>query len=277
MLGTCPIAPVGGWGLQKPPLGVPIDRSHPLVRDLVFLLPANEGSGSSVSDVASGGSASLVNGPTWFGSERGIGVLLNGTSQYINVPDSTRLGLTGSFTIAIVAKITGVGSGSFNDLMRHAAAYAKGYHLRWKHIDSILHLRVERYSNSFVVYDTQNNSAYLNAWHVFLGRYNQGTGVADLWVDATKRNQTTGLSGGLDTSSTPLFLMGNTLDSTYIPGTFGLSAIWARAISDVEVIQFVTNPYCMFESAMPWGVGPAARPLIDSSLASNTFLMGAVA
>ena len=51
MFGTCPIAPPGGWGAQKPMCGVQIDRARPLSRWLARL-PFNEGSGSRVNDAA---------------------------------------------------------------------------------------------------------------------------------------------------------------------------------------------------------------------------------
>jgi hypothetical protein len=38
MYGPSPILPRGGWGSQKPPLGVPIDLGHPLARGLLGIL-----------------------------------------------------------------------------------------------------------------------------------------------------------------------------------------------------------------------------------------------
>ena len=52
MNGVCPIGPMKGWGLQKPPLGVSIDRGHPLARGLVCCLPLNEGAGLKATDAA---------------------------------------------------------------------------------------------------------------------------------------------------------------------------------------------------------------------------------
>ena len=59
-----------GWtaGWQKPPLGVQINRSHPLAQGLVGAWIMNEGSGSRISDLSMFGNyGSAINGNSWIG------------------------------------------------------------------------------------------------------------------------------------------------------------------------------------------------------------------
>ena len=62
MLNSLLIAPPGGWGLQKPPLGVPIDRSHPLSRGLAAGYIFNDASGAGATDFTGGSPAKIANG-----------------------------------------------------------------------------------------------------------------------------------------------------------------------------------------------------------------------
>jgi len=63
-----------------------------------------EGSGTTAGDASPStpkNNGSLIATPTWTFGKYGQGVLLNGTSQYINVPDANSLDFTQSFTISI--------------------------------------------------------------------------------------------------------------------------------------------------------------------------------
>ena len=62
--GNCPIAPIGAWGAQKPPPGVAIDRSHPLVRGLLGYWAMNEKSGRRLNDLSGNGYHGVRTGAT---------------------------------------------------------------------------------------------------------------------------------------------------------------------------------------------------------------------
>jgi hypothetical protein len=53
MFALSAISPPLGWGLQKPPLGVPIDRGHPLAAGLKWFVACNENAGTLANDRAS--------------------------------------------------------------------------------------------------------------------------------------------------------------------------------------------------------------------------------
>ncbi len=75
----------------------------------------DEGSGTSAADSSGkGNTGTLANSPTWTTTGKDAGALtLNGTSQYVTVPDSASLNLSGSWTASAWVNVTSLpGSGA---------------------------------------------------------------------------------------------------------------------------------------------------------------------
>ena len=83
------------------------------------------------------------------------------------------------------------------DLLRQSLHVKTGFVFRWSHGDNYLQLRRDVYRKSdgafvaIVVRDTQQNSAYLNAWHHYCAVFSQTGGWARLYVDGNLRNAIT--------------------------------------------------------------------------------------
>jgi hypothetical protein len=97
------------------------DLSHPLGSATVNLAGAtdlladwkfDDGAGTTAANSGSGAglAGTLMNGPTWSSGQTGGGLTLNGTSQYVDVPDSSAMNSeltfgTGGFTISAWVKL----------------------------------------------------------------------------------------------------------------------------------------------------------------------------
>lgn len=72
---------------QKPPLGIPLNRSHPLAKGLVGLWLMNEGTGPKVNDLSgNGNTGSLVADTHFVPGKFGPALDFDGTGDYVNVP-----------------------------------------------------------------------------------------------------------------------------------------------------------------------------------------------
>jgi len=91
MRGVCLIAPLLGWGRQKPPPGVLLDRGHPLAKGLRFFVPFNEATGSAVNDAVGGKTGKIINStwPDWQ-SRRGR-LTFDGVDDRVDFPPKVLL------------------------------------------------------------------------------------------------------------------------------------------------------------------------------------------
>lgn len=101
---------------QKPPLGVQINWADPMARGLALCLLFNENSGDRVYDLSGYGNdgtlLTVAFPPTvssgWNPGDRGPAVALDGTSDYVQIPDTAILDLSEcDFTISLRLARTG--------------------------------------------------------------------------------------------------------------------------------------------------------------------------
>ena len=78
-------SPPNGWGLQKPPLGVPVDQGHPLGKGVVYSFAENTGLSSM--DAARLARPMSIVGPTWSNG----GLKLTGSGDYAYAANSAPL------------------------------------------------------------------------------------------------------------------------------------------------------------------------------------------
>ena len=100
-----------GW-LQKPPLGVQINRAHPLARGLIGCWLFNEGGGDKVYDLSGYCNHGTLNGfafpatttSGWNPGRDGIGLTFDGTNDYVDCADGDFPIGTASRTVEIWIK-----------------------------------------------------------------------------------------------------------------------------------------------------------------------------
>lgn len=111
---------------SKPPVGTPLNKSHPLQRDLVGFWLMNEGAGSGITDISDNGNNGLLSGIVsggsstsgWKGGVTGSSVLFDGVDDVVNIttfegyPSSTSARST-SFWFKQLRRSNGVNSAMF--------------------------------------------------------------------------------------------------------------------------------------------------------------------
>jgi hypothetical protein len=271
MLGNCPIAPPGGWGSQRPPLGVGIEWGHPLACGLrAAWFPILGATGGCIQDVTGCYSPSS-NLASW--AMTGIGPALHwvsGDGKAITLP-VLPFGQTG--TLIATFRFTNFSTNGMvlnqnNDaanILQLASYYQPGntFYFGWYAGNS--------------EYRVTGTPAYFGiAAGVFCT-------VAMSWNVATKttRVYVNGVQKGSRTNALVIYspTSGPTLS---INTSFSLSGdvarlLWYdRELSSVDIQELYASPYCMFESGAPMAGPSGRRPLIEGSLASATQLTGAI-
>ena len=279
MFSSCPITSPGGWGSQKPPPGVPINRSHPLARELRLFVPLNEGSGLAVSAIHQPYVGTMT-GAVWSPTVRGVAVKTTEAPQYIKFPADVRLGqLAGDipWTILVSVRITAITI--YAGIVAYRTTATLGMWQMYIHED-VFCWGWRNPSNTDNLYVNWLSWGYaLNAEHTIVLTRNPG-GIYTLWCNGvsygtrTNANVPTAGSHQLFVSA----LGGNAL-AYATSGEYRHFGIWDRCLSASEIAHITAQPYCMFESAgEPFGLDSAlARPRIDGSLVSDAPLLGAMA
>jgi len=119
----------------------------------------------------------------------------DGVDDYIAVPVTDDM-KPQDFTLMVWAYIIPK-SYTYADLLRQLLGSKAGFVFRWSHNDNYLQLRRGVYRKSdgafvaIVVKDTQQNSAYLDAWHHYCAVFCETGGWAKLYVDGNLRNTVT--------------------------------------------------------------------------------------
>lgn len=81
--------------------GLMLDYAHPLSRGLAGWWPMNEGGGERVNDISgNGNNGILTNGGKFQGNKRGGGIYLDGSDDYVIIPDSNSLSIAGDLTLS---------------------------------------------------------------------------------------------------------------------------------------------------------------------------------
>ena len=265
MLKSLLIAPPGGWGLQKPPLGVCLARSHPLSRGLAAGYIFNDASGAGATDFTGGSPAKIANG-SWAATASGTALSFNGGNTNVAIG---RPLISGDFSLVVALQVTDAtaqrtifaqwASGQSNRLALSAVSIGSNY-----------------YVQAVIGGIGRGSSVELTT-----GKLQQ---IAAVRCGSVIRYWTNGIDDGFDGSfASPIYQtpcqIGTYDGSTGQPfwGYISRAYVYTRALSAAEVAQLHADPYCLFEAQWPVSIGAPARPLVDRSLASDTSLLGAVA
>jgi hypothetical protein len=281
MFGPCSIAPVGGWGSQKPPSGVPVDRGHPLAAGLRNFTLFNEGRGVGAFDPVAGLLyvwAGLPNHwtPDYSGGAGRFGV---STDDYMTVA-SDGFGAFNyqTFTLYFDVYIPSIADYVIlfsYDCTSHVYPYYAA------------HLRIVT-ASSGSAYFGYNDGAGLrsNSFStVTAGNHRFAltftSGAQRMWMDGKELSGAGNVAGAITYYHQPVWigranfkLGGDIFSQPFTLRTFGY---WNRVLRPDEVCLLHAQPYCMFETGMPPARAMPARPLVDGSLVSDTPLLGAIA
>ena len=89
--------------------GMMLDPADPINRGLIAWWLLNEGGGSRLNDVRQGKDGTTILDPKWEGGPSGGGILFNGSTQYVNIPQTvTAFPFTISYWVKPIAYASGV-------------------------------------------------------------------------------------------------------------------------------------------------------------------------
>jgi len=281
MFKLCPIAPIGGWGSQKPPLGVMIDRGHPLASGLVAFWCIN-GAGGILEDAAEILPSAAITGATRQSSDKGQVLRFTGNNaECAEIPMRGADPFGGKY-LSVFAWLRFSGSSSNNSYPRIVDRVSGGQFAAYiNDIDYPTYKLGMAFRGAGGYFD---QSALASAgsvgtmWHSYGWTYDGVTARA--FFDG-------GLAGSSSAPYGALYVIGSDIrigqrvdspgNNRGYKGDIACLGVWTRPLLASEFGQLHAQPYCMFAAGMPFAAQQASRPLIDGSLASDSPLLGTLA
>jgi hypothetical protein len=288
MFSSCSIAPPFGWGSQKPPAGVGIDRSHPLARELRFFTAFNEAAGSRVNDLASGNPGSVENAattnswktrPGWF--------TFDGVDDRLDFPSVAD---PGTLQQTIAARIVlNAAPSSIQTVWAANSPYTSGIGAGL----GVINPGRLYFTAPFATTPLQYWSSATLAPGVPYAVVATWDGVEDmsgvaLYINGVRSLMSDFVDPPEDSymPSNGLWSLGNTVDSSCpFDGSIGWAGWWNRILTPDEIRRLYVEPFCIFENGTPWSNdGPAvlgpyrtadAQPTGAGAVAGNDFRAGA--
>ena len=230
-------------------------KNSTVMRDLNSGLVAywnfDEGSGNILHDVSGNGNDGTIYGATWVRGVKGYALRFDGENDYVDVPDSSLLDLTGDFTLIV-----------WVNEFSHAQGQPYENHILSKHKPDVNSDGSWRFSIGkndipfFISYppytDYQsrphiyaNTSLSINAWHFVALTFSKEGKYAAFYIDGKMTAQ-----GRIDfeIENTPrdLFIGAENGEKNYFNGTIDEVRIYNRALSADEIKQlyeqYVSQP-----------------------------------
>lgn len=247
--------------MVKPLRGTPLNRTHPLSRNLVGCWVMNEGTGSVLQDYSSHGYAASLSKVTWAAGLRGTACAFNGTDSRGLVGDVRELNAAPVFSIF---------------LRLCQSDTAADDQICWKRKDASYEIRIATWS------DLLQCNVGNGAWNTF-GRWAWGPAYGgpatdDTWHDVALVYDGSGtgnsqrlkcyIDGALQTAyswnqtipDTTADLTGYDLYLGYMSGSFGgritCCYLWSRALRPGEIGQLYRDPFAMLGHRAPVWVLP---------------------
>ena len=283
------IGPPGGWGLQKPPCGVPIDRSHPLAQGLVGKWALAEGGGKSLSDVSGNERTGYLSGCAWEPSSRGKSLAFNGSSDYVNLGTLGNFGSKLAKGLTVETWVSTTATALEDVIGTYAGSNTDALVLRFNQFISggLVFLIFDHAGNRVVGRTYTAGGADLGGWndgkfHHVVATLTMPNTVA-IYVDGVPQNVNYYAQDPLSSFvnyTYPLVIgaLNNvgTMANWFAGKVTGVS-IYDRPLRRDEVRLLYGQPYGMFAAGQSVSAAAPRRPLVDGSLAAGPQLVGAAA
>jgi hypothetical protein len=242
-----PIAPPGGWGQQKPPLGVPINWNHPLANGLWNRWVMNEGTGTQLCDAAGRSNGVAFGSPRWLGD----GIQFNGSSYYdvgtLNpFAQLVSQGVTLIFWLSEAATST---QGLFG--MSDAANQWFTVYLNYSAVGDVL-FNLRDYNRQLIRVVATDPNLCDGKKHCLAIVCNTKQRTVQIYIDGVAKVGTTVYAESAVTFKDFILhcYLGHINGSGYYKfnGILYDAAIWKYAMTPGQVQWITTAPYCMFAS-----------------------------
>jgi len=215
----------------------------------------DESSGVAAADSSGNGEVGIVpSGARWVPGRINNGLVLDGVSQYVDVPDSSTLRVAGSWTISTWLNLSATpASGQMYTVL--AKTDASGYETYSLRIDNNYGQFGTTSPGSFVVQFASAGgvdsfaletpaSIQTNHWYHLAGTWNAATSLLSLYVDGQLTASTTATGMIPTTVAGEDFLIGDNAGDIDQPtaGTFDDVRIYDRPLSAAEINQLFVAP-----------------------------------
>ena len=217
----------------------------------------------------------LENGAGFVAGEVGQAFQFNGTNQYVDVPSSSSLNPTGSFTLemwvypvahaspeAIVAKWGDYGN--YNNQRSYGVNLTAGNAIQFSISDA-----ANQWNLSFPFPSTTNNSVPLNAWTHIAAVYDQPSGTRWIYLNGTN---------AASCITTPIFVL-NSIADFAIGGRLSSSTIFVDPFAgSIDEVSLYNRALSQAEIQNIYNVGSAGKcpsaPAVLTGPQSQTVTVG---
>lgn len=209
---------------------------HSADPSLVAAYHCNEATGTTLTDVSGNGNNGIVPAATWnAGGKFGAALDLNGTSQFVTVPDSASLDLTSGMTLE--AWVYPTATTNWQTVLLKESGGGLAYALYARSNAN----RPAAYVNIAGVDRAASSGSGLprNAWSHVAATYSGVT--VTLYVNGVLRSSSS-VTGTLPATSSPLRIGGNTVWGEYFKGRIDEIRIYNRALNAAEIQSDMTLP-----------------------------------
>ena len=235
--------------LSKPMLGIPIDHTNPLNRDLVLDYAFNEGYGDIVNDLSGHDNHGTLNNfdfpPTrtsgWNPGMDGVALNFDGSDDLINCGNNPSLDITDAITIDALINTPQptkdyqtIASRSDNTVY---AQYVFGFYGDTGKLGF-----ASRIGGVYKWY-AANTPLSANIWYRVIVTFD---GIQIKWYLNGVNDGTANASGSMNRQDQPV-LIGITYDVHNFIGSIARARILSRAYSPFEVMQTQINPYGVYQ------------------------------
>jgi fibronectin type 3 domain-containing protein len=193
------------------------------------------GSGTAVADSSGNGNTGTITGATWTAGRYGGGLSFNGSTNRVQVPSATSLNLTSGMTLAGWVRPTASQGGWRTIIQKEADAYV----LNASNDTGALFPGGGGTINGSWQYVSGTSASPLNTW----------THVAMTYDGATMRLYVNGVqvstrlvTGTSQTTTSPLWIGGNSPYGEYFQGVLDEIRVYNRALTLAEILTIRDNP-----------------------------------
>jgi len=199
----------------------------------------DDASGATAADsTGNGNTGTLTNGPTWAAGKVNGALTFNGTTQYVLVPNSSSIDVTGTnLTMAAWIQITGATGKSYQNIFGKDSVFG-AFQYRLLISDSRSSLRFQANGGAIDAISNNFTALTLGTWHHVAVAYN-GSSI-NFYLDGQSQGSTPA-TGSIASSSNDLDIGKTYALNYYFDGTIDDVRVYNRALSASDVLTLYNS------------------------------------
>ena len=236
---------------MKPPLAARLVSGHPLARDLVCYLPMREGSGIKLFDATGRGHhGNHQLAPSWVTGKFGRALELNGTSQFISIPNHADF--TPALTPFSISALVYMHDATTFLIAGKYLANNREWRLLTDSDDKLYWYVYDESAGAYLCrYYNTTITSLQNTWLHVVTTYDGGTAVTGLkiYLNGVRADNKSAVSGtfvAVEKLAATVYI-GRTNDH-YSDGIFSRMMFWRRVLTQSDVNKLHVRSFRMFDS-----------------------------